>query len=131
MSQHSDNSKPGATKPLTQSRRLKKWAVSYTSTAECDYGYEHEIGNVLVGLDTEDIAKQKAKKLKGKIKHEWYTPPLTDEEIKLLNSVGVPVERNNYGLGFKGMAMAIGDSPASLQSVVDLYVLTRKTYHGN
>lgn len=103
------------------SRRVKKWAVKYTSEVECEYGYTHKVGNVLVGLDSEDEAKTEAKRLKGKVTTEWYTPPLTDSEIKQLNDDGVPVERNSYGLGFKGVPIVFSDSPSTLESIKSFY----------
>lgn len=127
MTKHSDGSQSVATKSLTQSRRLRQWAVSYSSIVECEYGHEHKVSNVLVGLETEAEAKEQAKELKGKVKREWWTPKLSDEEIKLLNKTGTPVKRSSYGLTFEDMPVAFSDSPESLDSIRQLY----KHYPGN
>lgn len=101
-------------------REVLLWAVKYQTAVECEYGFEHKISNILVGLSKEK-AKFEAEYRKGKVVREWFTPEITDDEITLLNSEGVPVIRSAYGLGFKDVPMAFNNSPADLDDVRMLY----------
>lgn len=102
------------------SRKVLLWAVSYDTVMECELGFEHKVGNILVGLSKEK-AKFEAKHLKGKVVREWFTPEITDDEITLLNKEGVPVLRTAYGLGFRDVPVAFDKSPDDLDTVRQLY----------
>src|ERR1039458_7791911 len=105
--QSSKQSEAQGTQPtadaLDKPRAKIMWAVDYTEEQECELGYTHKVDNVLAGLKSKEDAEREAKILKGKITRHYHTPKLSDDEIKLLNDLGVPAERSIYGLTFKDL----------------------------
>lgn len=110
-------------------RSIKLWAVEYETEEECECGCIHSQNNILVGLATKAEAIKRAKELNGTTTREWFTPKLTDKEIKLLNREGIPIGRNCYGLYFEGIRAVFGDYFSDLEEVRKLWADYSKIFN--